>query len=130
MNFAINNKVFPIEYAPTGSSDENGVLRGAPNKFLYIHIADFFKPSEDIMLYIQTSTSLPELYNDQRNAQVFNLLSIYFCLTCFGLSLSPSSAAGVQFQQWFKSPGYGVNARALTPQPGDLNHAYMFHLHW
>jgi hypothetical protein len=33
------------------------------------------------------------LYNDKRNAQVFNLfidllLSIYFCLTCFGLSFS------------------------------------------
>jgi hypothetical protein len=42
-------------------------------------------------------------------------LSIYFCLTCFGLSFSPSSAAGVQLQQWFKSPKYGVSARALTP---------------
>jgi hypothetical protein len=30
-------------------------------------------------------------------------LSIYFCLTCFGLSLSPSSEAGVQIRQWFKS---------------------------
>jgi preprotein translocase subunit SecG len=26
-------------------------------------------------------------------------LSIYFCLTCFGLSFSPSSEAGVQTQQ-------------------------------
>jgi hypothetical protein len=34
-------------------------------------------------------------------------LSIYFCLTCFELSFSPSSEAGVQFRQWFKSPGYG-----------------------
>jgi hypothetical protein len=34
-------------------------------------------------------------------------LSIYFCLTCFGLSLSPSSEAGVQIRQWFKSPEYG-----------------------
>jgi hypothetical protein len=41
--------------------------------------------------------------------------SIYFCLTCFGLSLSPSSEAGLQIQQWFKSPGYGVSAWALTP---------------
>jgi hypothetical protein len=49
-----------------------------------------------------------KLYNDQRNAQVLINLSIYFCLTCFGLSFSPSSEAGVQFQQWFKSPGYGV----------------------
>jgi hypothetical protein len=39
-------------------------------------------------------------------------LSIYFCLTCFGLSFSPSSEAGVQFRQWFKSPGYGVSLRA------------------
>jgi hypothetical protein len=35
-------------------------------------------------------------------------LSIYFCLTCFGVSFSPSSEAGVQFRQWFKSSGYGV----------------------
>jgi hypothetical protein len=28
--------------------------------------------------------------------------SIHFCLTCFGLSFSPSSEAGVQFRQWFK----------------------------
>jgi hypothetical protein len=48
--------------------------------------------------------------------------SIYFCLTCFGLSISPSSEAGVKLRQWFKSPGYGVSARALTPYPGDLNH--------
>jgi hypothetical protein len=60
-----------------------------------------------------------KLYNDQRNAQVFNLfyLSIYSCLTCFGLSFSPSSEAGVQIRQWFKSPGYGVSARALKPYP-------------
>jgi hypothetical protein len=31
--------------------------------------------------------------------------SIYFCLTCFGLSFSPSLEAGVQLRQWFKSPG-------------------------
>jgi hypothetical protein len=48
-------------------------------------------------------------------------LSIYFCLTCFGLSFSPSSEAGVQFRQWFKFAGYGVSARALTPYPADLN---------
>jgi hypothetical protein len=41
-------------------------------------------------------------------------LSIYFCLTCFGLSFSPSSEAGVQLRQWYKSAGYGVSARALT----------------
>jgi hypothetical protein len=41
-------------------------------------------------------------------------LSIYFCSTCFGLSFSPSSEAGVQIRQWFKSPGYGVSARGIT----------------
>jgi hypothetical protein len=30
-----------------------------------------------------------------------------------GLSFSPSSEAGVQLRQWFKSAGYGVSARAL-----------------
>jgi hypothetical protein len=40
-------------------------------------------------------------------------LSIYFCLTCFGLSFSPSSEAGLQIREWFKSPGYGASARAL-----------------
>jgi hypothetical protein len=54
-----------------------------------------------------------KLYNDQRNEQILIYLSIYFCLTCFGLSFSPSSEAGVQLRQWFKSPGYGVSARAL-----------------
>jgi hypothetical protein len=42
-----------------------------------------------------------KLYNDQRNAQVLMYLSIYFCLTCFGFSFSPSSVAGVQLRQWF-----------------------------
>jgi hypothetical protein len=36
-------------------------------------------------------------------------LSIYFCLICFGLSFSPSSEAGVQLRQGFKSAGYGVS---------------------
>jgi hypothetical protein len=67
------------------------------------------------------------LCNDQRNAQVFNLY-IYFCLTRFGLSISPSSEVGVQLRQWFKFPGYGVSARALTPYPGDLNTAEVVHL--
>jgi hypothetical protein len=49
-------------------------------------------------------------------------LSIYFCLTCFGLSFSPSSEAGVQFRQWLKSAGYSVSARTLTLYPADLNH--------
>jgi hypothetical protein len=42
-----------------------------------------------------------KLYNDQRNAQVLIYLSIYFCLTCLGLSLRPSSEAGVLIWQWF-----------------------------
>jgi hypothetical protein len=44
-------------------------------------------------------------------------LSVYICLACFGLSFSPSSEEGVQLQQWFKSPGYGVSARALELLP-------------
>jgi hypothetical protein len=52
---------------------------------------------------------------------LFNV-SIYFCLTCFGLSFSTSSEAGVQLRQWFKSAGYGVSGRALTPYSVDLNH--------
>jgi E3 ubiquitin-protein ligase DOA10 len=47
-------------------------------------------------------------------------LSIYFYLTGCGLSFSPSSEAGVQFWQWFKSAGYGVSTQAVTPYPGDL----------
>jgi hypothetical protein len=63
---------------------------------------------------VRTVHFVMKLYNDQRHAQVFNLfyLSIYFCLTCFGFSFSPSSEAGVQLRQWFKSPGYGLSARA------------------
>jgi hypothetical protein len=49
-------------------------------------------------------------------------LSIYFCLTCFGLSFSPSSEAGIKLRQKFMAAGYGVSARALIPYPGDLNH--------
>jgi E3 ubiquitin-protein ligase DOA10 len=56
--------------------------------------------------------------NDQINAQVFKIyLPIYFCLTCYGLSFSSSSEAGVQFRQWFKSPGYAGSAQALKPHP-------------
>jgi hypothetical protein len=55
-------------------------------------------------------------------------LSIYFCLTLFGLSFSPSSEAGVQLRQWFNSPGYGVRVWALTPYPGGLNHAEVVNL--
>jgi hypothetical protein len=57
-------------------------------------------------------------------------LSIYFCLTCFGLSFIPISGAGVQLRQWFKYTldgvrkykWYGISAQVLTPYPGDLNH--------
>jgi hypothetical protein len=48
-------------------------------------------------------------------------LSIYFYLTCFELSFSPYSEAGVQLWQWFRFHGYGVSARALKPLPGDSN---------
>jgi preprotein translocase subunit SecG len=48
-------------------------------------------------------------------------LSIYFCLTCFRLSLSPSSEAGVQIQQWFKSAGYGVRGQQ-TSTTADVVH--------
>jgi hypothetical protein len=44
-------------------------------------------------------------------------LPTYFCLTRFGISFNPSSEAGVQLRPWFKSSGYGVSARALTPYP-------------
>jgi preprotein translocase subunit SecG len=53
-------------------------------------------------------------------------LSIYFCLTCFGLSVSSSSEADVQFRQWFKFAGFGVSPRLAltqTPHPADLNHS-------
>jgi hypothetical protein len=47
-------------------------------------------------------------------------LSIYFCLTCFGIYFSPSSEAGVQLRQWFKSPGYGVSAPGTNTIPSRL----------
>jgi hypothetical protein len=67
---------------------------------------------------------MTEMYNDQLYVQIYNLfyLSIYFSISCFALSFSPSSYAGVQLRQWFRSPGYGVSAQAETPFPGDLNH--------
>jgi hypothetical protein len=46
--------------------------------------------------------------------------SNHLCLICFWLSFSPSAESGVQFLQWFKSPGYDVSARALTPYPGEF----------
>jgi hypothetical protein len=64
-----------------------------------------------------------KLFDDQINAHFLNLfyLCIYFCLTCFGLSFSPSSEAGVQLRQWLKPPDYGVSARALGLYLADLN---------
>jgi hypothetical protein len=46
-----------------------------------------------------------KLYHDQCYAQFLIYLSIYFYLTCFRLSFGPYSEAGVQFRQWFMSPG-------------------------
>jgi hypothetical protein len=72
-----------------------------------------------------------KLYNDRRNAQVFNLF-IYLLLPYIFLAFfSQSSEAGVQFRQlrqWLKFPGYGVWAQALTPYPGDLTTAEVVHL--
>jgi hypothetical protein len=53
-------------------------------------------------------------------------LSIYFCLTRFGLSFIPSSETDVQLWLWFKSLVYGVSARALTPYTKDLNHSQSY----
>jgi hypothetical protein len=47
-------------------------------------------------------------------------LSIYFCLTCFGLSFNPSSEAGVQLRQswvWFQFPDADTIPRRLEPLP-------------
>jgi hypothetical protein len=64
---------------------------------------------EKEMLYVVRAMQFGmKLYNVQCNAHVFSV-SIYLCLTCFGLSFSPSLEAGVQFWQWLKSPGYGVS---------------------
>jgi hypothetical protein len=60
------------------------------------------------------------LYNELRNAQVSNLFINLLLRYMFALSFSPSSEAGVQIRQWFKSRGDGVRAQALTPYPRDL----------
>jgi hypothetical protein len=57
-----------------------------------------------------------KLYNDQRNAQGFNLFINLLLPYMFQASFSPSSEAGVQIWQWFKPP---VSAQVLTPYPGD-----------
>jgi hypothetical protein len=38
------------------------------------------------------------------------------------MQLLQSTEAGLQLRQWFKSGGYGVSARALTPYPGYMDH--------
>jgi hypothetical protein len=48
-------------------------------------------------------------------------LSIYFCLTCSGLSLSPSSEAGVQLRQWFKLKLYTCLWRWAKRKPWTCN---------
>jgi hypothetical protein len=50
-------------------------------------------------------------------------LSIYLCLTCFGLYFSSPSEAGVQLGQWFNPLWYGVSARALAPYPAELDNS-------
>jgi hypothetical protein len=67
-------------------------------------------------------------YNGQHNAQVFYLfinLPMPYILRAF---FYPIFRGGCTISAWFKSPGYGVSARALTPYPGDLNHAEVVHL--
>jgi hypothetical protein len=44
-------------------------------------------------------------------------LSIYFCLTRFGLSFIPSSEAGVQLRQLFKPPGNSVSVPGADTIP-------------
>jgi hypothetical protein len=51
-----------------------------------------------------------KLYNDQRDAQVFNLFIYLLLPYVSGLTFSPSSEAGVQIRQWVKSSGYDVSA--------------------
>jgi hypothetical protein len=76
-----------------------------------------------------------KLCNNQRNAQVFVIhFLIYFCLTYFGLSLSPSSRgtvyksdSGSSFLGMVSASGPGCNlARSLTPYPADLNHCQIY----
>jgi hypothetical protein len=53
------------------------------------------KPTQFCFYVIRIMHFAMKLYNDQRNAQVLNLFSTYFCLICFGLSFSPSSRGTV-----------------------------------
>jgi hypothetical protein len=78
---------------------------------------------EDTALLTQKINSVDKLYNDQRNAQVFNLFIYLLLPYMFQAFFKPFFKRHcVQIRQWFKSPGYGVSARALTPYPADLNH--------
>jgi hypothetical protein len=54
-------------------------------------------------------------------------LSIYFCLTCLGLSFNPSAEAGVlyNFDSGLSLLGMVSAPGALTPYPGDLNHCWI-----
>jgi hypothetical protein len=49
----------------------------------------------------------------------FIYLSIYYCLTCFGLSITPSSEAGVQLSRLLGPVSAPGLAGALTPYSGD-----------
>jgi hypothetical protein len=63
-----------------------------------------------------------ELYNDQGNAQVFNLFIHLLLPNMFQAFFKPIFRGRCTNQQWFKSLGYGVSARVLTPYPAELNH--------
>jgi hypothetical protein len=64
----------------------------------------------------QTSTRNCIMTNVMHKFLIY--LSIYFCLTCFGLPFSQSSGAGVQILQWFKSPGAGLQILQWFKSPG------------
>jgi hypothetical protein len=61
----------------------------------YLHFENFNSVLFIKFCVLRTVNFGIKLYNDQLNAQVFNLfyLSIYVCLTCLGLSFGPSSEA-------------------------------------
>jgi hypothetical protein len=59
-----------------------------------------------------------KLYNDQRNAQGFNLFIHLLLPYMFRAFFSPSSEAGVQLRQWFNSP---VSEGGLKESPKHVN---------
>jgi hypothetical protein len=69
-----------------------------------------------------------KLYNDQCNAQVFNLFIYLLLPYMFRAFFSPSSEAGVQRRQWFMSSGYGVSARARIRYPEGFTSAEVEHV--